>query len=86
MLKISEADFYELECKYEGIVSQIRRFEESSLPDCPDCGTSDTAEVNVGIIGRTILLSAATTKFKLIPNAPKEGDYWCNECRTYFDT
>jgi hypothetical protein len=28
--------------------------------------------------------AAATTKFKLIPNGPKRGKYFCNVCKQYF--
>ena len=75
-----------LEERYPGITEQIRRFENAELPPCPHCGSSDTASVQVGIIGRTININAATRKFKLVPNMPdKRGDYFCNKCGKYFD-
>lgn len=84
MLKIDEETLDELESKYPGIREQILGFEEATLPACPRCGSGDTADVNVGIVGRTISIAAATTTFKLIANGPKPGDYFCNECREFF--
>ena len=84
MLKIDKDTLNEMEQKYSGIRKQIVRFEEATLPACPHCGSQDTAEVNVGIVGRTINIAAATTKFKLIPNGPKPGDYFCNACDAFF--
>jgi hypothetical protein len=40
----------------------------------------------MGIIGRAISIAAATTKFKLIPNGPKPGKYFCYICDKFFDT
>ena len=47
--------------------------------------SEDTADVQVGIVRRTIQIAAATTKFKLIPNNPKRGSYFCNTCKKLFD-
>jgi len=55
------------------------------LPQCPRCGSKDTADVQCGIIGRTINIAAATTRFKLIPNGPAPGKYFCNACDEFFD-
>jgi hypothetical protein len=71
---------------YPGVEEQLRRFKEAELPPCPHCGSSDTASVQVGVIGRTIYLAASTKKFKLVPNMKdKLGDYFCNECGKFFD-
>jgi len=85
MLKISQQQIEEMEQLYPGISEQISRFEGALLPNCIHCGSSDTADVNVGIIGRTIYLCAATTKFTLVANSPKPGEYKCNSCGRYFN-
>ena len=55
-----------------------------ALPPCSGCGSPNTARVSCGLIGRTILISAATSKFKLIPNPPKLGEYYCNDCGSFY--
>lgn len=84
MLKIDSDTLDELESKYPGIREQILRFERATVPACPRCGSEDTAEVNVGIVGRTINIAAATTKIELMANGPKPGDYFCNACDEFF--
>jgi hypothetical protein len=84
MLKVSQEVLKELEERYPGITDNIMHFENAELPACPNCGSEDTADVQVGIIGRTINIAGATSRFKLIANAPKEGDYFCNHCETFF--
>ena len=86
MLKIDEHTLHELDATYPGIRESILRFEGASLPTCPRCGSPDTADVQVGIIGRTINIAAATTKCKLIPNGPRDGKYFCNACDIFFNT
>ncbi len=85
MITRSKSDLEEMEKQHPGIIDQIMRFENADLPSCPHCGSEDTANVQVGIIGRTIYIKAATTKVSLIPNGPKPGRYFCNHCRKYFD-
>lgn len=85
MLKIDEATLGEMERQHPGIRQAIMRFESADLPPCPRCTSDDTADVQVGVIGRTIYLGAATTKFKLIANGPKPGQYFCHQCGEYFD-
>ncbi len=85
MLKQTKQQLARLEQRYRGITKQIMFFENATLPPCPRCGSNNTADVQVGIIGRTINISAATTKFKLIANGPKPGAFACNDCRTFFD-
>ena len=71
---------------YPGVEEQLRRFKEAELPSCPHCGSSDTASVQVGVIGRTIYLAAMTKKFRLVPNmTDKLGKFFCNNCGKYFD-
>lgn len=67
------------------IREHVRQFEERVLPRCRRCRSNDTADVQVGIIGRTIHIAAATSKMKLIPNLPRPGRYFCNACERYFD-
>jgi len=85
MLKITQAELEKMESQREGIIKSIMAYENENLPSCPHCGSGDTASVQVGIMGRTIYIAAATTKVKLIPNGPKQGEYFCHECGKYFD-
>lgn len=75
----------ERENRYPGITDQIRDIEDKDLPKCPRCASMNTAEVQCGFIGRTMFLAAATTKLKLIPNGPRPGQFFCNDCSKYFD-
>lgn len=84
MLKVDRKTLDEMEKQRPGVIEQIMRFENAQLPSCPHCGSDDTADVQIGVIGRTINIASATSKFKLIPNAPKPGDYFCNQCKKYF--
>lgn len=84
MLNFGNRDLDELEERYPGIGKTIERFEAAELPDCTRCGSGNSADVQVGVIGRTIALSAATTKFKLVANGPKPGTYFCNDCGEFF--
>ncbi len=84
MLNIDEDNLKRLEKQYPGIVKTILHFEHATLPTCSRCGSEDTADVQCGIVGRTINIAAATTKFKLVPNGPKPGNYFCNACNEYF--
>ena len=84
MLKVDKETLDQIEARHPGIIKQILRFEEAELPACAHCGSEDTADVQCGIIGRTIDIAAATTKIKLIPNPPKPGAYFCNACNEYF--
>lgn len=85
MLKIDKETLNRMEAKYPGIGESIRSREEATLPACSLCGSQDTATVGCGVIGRTISLSAATAKFKLISNGPALGEYFCNTCDKFFN-
>ena len=85
MLRVDKKTFTHMEMGYPGIYEQILRFENAQLPSCPCCGSEDTADVQIGIIGRTINIVGATTKFRLIPNGPKPGKYFCNTCKEFFN-
>lgn len=84
MLKVDQKTLDHMEKQYPGIRETIRLREEAVLPVCSRCGSANTADVGCGVIGRTIYLAGATTKFKLIPNLPKPGEYFCNECDDFF--
>lgn len=84
MIRITEDEIVRLESNYPGITEQIWSLEQADLPACPACGSTDTASVQVGIIGRTINIGAATTKIHLMLNANKDGVYYCNDCRKQF--
>lgn len=84
MLKIDKKTLNHMERQHPGIGKTILYFEEAKLPVCSRCGSTDTASVGCGVIGRTIYLASATTKFKLIPNGPRPGEYFCNACDEYF--
>ncbi len=86
MIKFDQTTLERLEERYPGFIKQLHSFESVNLPACKSCRAQDTASVQVGIIGRTINLAAATTKFKLIPNGPKPGPYFCNQCKAFFDS
>lgn len=85
MLKVNEELLQEMESHYQGILDTIRSIETAELPSCPHCKSSHTAEVEVGVTGRTTYIAAATTKIKLIPRRPKPGNYFCNKCEKYFN-
>jgi hypothetical protein len=85
MLKLSKQELAQLETRYSGITETIQRFEEAKFPACPRCQSENTAQVNCGVIGRTINIAAATTIFTLIPNAPKPDEYFCNDCKEFFN-
>ncbi len=84
MLKIDKETLDHMEKNYPGIGEAVLRFEQAALPACSHCGSENTADVQCGTIGRTISIAAATTKFKLIPNGPKPGGYFCNACSEFF--
>ena len=86
MLKFTQEQIERLELIYPGIKDQILWFENAILPVCSYCTSEDTADVQIGIIGRTINICAATTKFKLINYGPRPGRYFCNTCRRFFDS
>ncbi|QDS99061.1 hypothetical protein [Adhaeretor mobilis] len=83
MLKVSEEELDAFEQDYQGVKKMILGFESASLPSCANCGSEDTASVQVGIIGRTTRIAAATTKVHLRSNG-RPGDFFCNSCREYF--
>jgi len=61
------------------------RFMQMDVPPCTQCGSHNTASVQVGVIGLTIRLAATCRKFKLIGNGPKPGNWFCNSCQQFFN-
>ena len=84
-LRIDQKRIDELEKQYPEIAKDILGFEDAILPSCAHCDSEDTATVQVGVVGRTINIALATTKFRLIPNGPKKGKYFCHSCKEFFD-
>ena len=84
MIKVDQQEIEIMEHRYPGIKEQIEHFEALDLPACPKGGSSDTASVQAGVIGRTVLITAATTKFYLMANYNGKGRYFCNSCRKQF--
>ena len=85
LLKLDDRALSELEAAYPGIRTSILAREAANVPPCTNCGASDTASVGQGILGRSVALAAATTKFKLVPNGPAPGRHFCNVCGRFFD-
>ena len=85
-LLISREELDRLNDKYDGIRDQVLGFESAEIPACESCGSDDTARTQVGVIGRTINISMATSKVKLVPNADDQGRYYCNACQSFFDS
>ena len=73
---------YDREQIYQKLYGQ---FMEKEVPPCTRCGSGATASVQVGIVWITIRLATTCPKFKLIPNGPKPGEWFCNLCGRYFD-
>ena len=65
----------------------LKQYTEMDVPRCTHCGATDTASVQVGIIGLTIRLAATCRKFKLLANGPKlvTGSWFCHGCKEFFD-
>lgn len=84
MLRINKKTLDCMERDRPGIRRQILSFEKAGLPVCSRCKSKDTADVQCGVIGRTISIAAATTKVKLVGNGPKPGAYFCNACKKFF--
>ncbi len=79
---MAEHETYDREQVYK---EQYRRFMNMKVPPCTRCGSGATASVQVGVIGITIRLAATCSKFKLIPNGPKPGEWFCQSCGKFFD-
>ena len=84
MLNVSEVSLARAEKDYPGIRETVMSFENADLPNCPTCGGDDTASVTVGVVGRSMYLSRATTKAVIVPNGPREGEFYCNSCKEFY--
>ena len=84
MMKLSQERLSEIEADYPGFLESLSRFESLNLPPCDHCGSSNTAAVQAGLVGRTFWLARATSKFCLTPSGSTEGSLWCNACRRFF--
>jgi hypothetical protein len=83
MLKKTEEELAEMELKYPDIRNQVRHFEAIQVSCCPHCASQNTAVVQCGVIGRTIGIASATTKFHLRANG-RPAPYYCCDCERYF--
>jgi len=84
MKTMDDESIRELEEQYPGFRESVDAHESADLPPCPTCGSTTTAGVITGLIGRTINLAAATTKVKLVPNG-RPGGFHCEACDKFFD-
>jgi hypothetical protein len=84
MLKVTSARLVELESSYPGLTETVEYYEALELPSCRACGSSNTAQVSAGLVGRSMAVAAATTKIRLVPNRGN-GKYYCNDCDRWFD-
>lgn len=82
MIKVNDESLNNMEEQYPGIKKQIFDYERQKIPACRFCKSEDTAQVEFGIIGRTINIAAATTKFKLGAKGNKRQ--YCNACSKFF--
>jgi hypothetical protein len=84
MLKIQKSEIDALERCNPGTAAVIDRYENAKLPNCSACGSDNVAQVGVGIVGMSIRLVSATTKFRLHGNGPVPGKFYCWKCEQYF--
>lgn len=84
MLTNNKETLERLEKKYPGVVETIQGYEKAAIAACMHCGSANTAQVSCGITGRSMSIAASTTKFKLVPAAPKLGAYFCNSCSRFY--
>lgn len=84
MIMVGKERLSRMEVSCPGILKCLEFFEALDLPPCAHCGSPNTAAVQAGVFGRTILLAGATSKFHLTANGSGEGSLWCNVCRRYF--
>jgi protein-arginine kinase activator protein McsA len=85
VIRLTKKQIEEIEQYYEGITEQIEDFEKEEIPPCPKCGSTNTALVQIGFVGRLNAIAAATSKVTIVMNGPKPGKYMCRACRTYYD-
>ena len=81
-LPMATPETYDHDNVYQELYARFIRME---VPPCTQCGSHNTASVQVGVIGLTIRLAATCRKFKLIGNGPKPGKWFCNSCQKFFN-
>jgi hypothetical protein len=84
MLKVGEDSLKTMEHLYPGFRKTVEYYESLYLPGCPTCASEDTAKVSAGTISRSIHVASSTTKMRFLPNG-HPADYFCNQCRLYFE-
>ncbi|MCB1205190.1 MAG: hypothetical protein KDN18_13095 [Verrucomicrobiae bacterium] len=84
MIKLSSKRLAEIEVDYPGFLESLAYFESLELPPCKHCGSTNTAAVQAGVVGRAFRLAQATTKFCLTASGSTEGSLWCRECGKFF--
>lgn len=70
--------------RFPGFTRLLKGLETAVLPTCPRCGSRNTARVQVGHLDRELNLAGATSKFKLVANKPRKGNWYCNRCLLYY--
>ena len=85
MIRLTKKQIEGLEQDYKGITEQIEGFDNEESPACPKCGSTHTALVQVGFLGRLNAIAAGTSKVAIVMNPPKPGKYKCRECKTYYN-
>lgn len=63
VLKVDEEWIDRAESAYPGIAERMRGFERAVLPVCSHCGSDNTADVQCGLIGRTMFLCNSCGKY-----------------------
>lgn len=84
MLTARDESIRQAEAMYPGFRKTLAYYESLKLPPCPTCGSTHTAKVSAGLVGRNIALAGATTKMKLVPNG-HPADFHCGACDQFFD-
>ena len=84
MVKVNEQWIRAVEQVCPGFRATLNYYESLALPPCPKCGSLNSAIVSAGLVGFSIHLAAATTKFKLLPNG-HPADFHCADCGDFFN-
>lgn len=85
MIKRTQEQINKTERNYPGFKKNLKAYENTPCPDCPQCKSSDTAFCSAGSVGRSMALAGATTRIRLHANGPFKGKFFCNACDQYFD-
>ncbi len=84
-LRIPLTELQQRDRKSPGLLNKIILLEHKPRPDCPHCGSGDTAKLYVGSLNDRYrpYLASITTRLKLRPNDVR-GGYWCYRCSRGF--